>query len=747
MSRRAARLAALAGLALAAACGGTGGPGRWAGGADTLQVWARVRGERFETLAGGAWQPFYVKGVNLSTARPGRFPGEFPVDEATYARWLPQMAAMGANTLRVYTILPPAFYAALLAWNEAHPDRPLWLLQGAWTELPPDDDFADPAWLGDLRGELRRAVDVVHGATSLPARPGHASGRYRANVSRWTLGYLLGREWEPFAVAGWNARHAGQRAYTGRFFRTPPAPAMERWLAELCDSVAAHEHDTYRTLRPVAFTNWPTLDPLVHPTEATRAEEWAMQHPGGPPAPPLRALDDDAVAVDANLVEPSPANVAGTFVSYHVYPYHPDFLLYDPGYLEASSPWGRSPYFGYLAALHTHHAGRALLVAEYGVPSSRGIARQHPLGWHHGGHDETAMAALDARLTREIRASGSAGGVVFEWIDEWFKTNWMVADLEQPAEHRPRWLNVQNPEEHYGLLGERPRLEGIVVPGGDPGAWRVLPTLDHGPAEAGALAAAAVHAAADEGYVYLAVPFPGLAGRPFPWDTAGLLLALDTVDPERGQRRLPVGLPGDVGFEFLVRLDGADSAALLATPDYNPYSPQFEAGDLYRRPIRPVPRDDGRFDPLLVITNRVRLARDGRVIPARGTDRGRLRAATAGASIAADWAFDAAAGLLEVRLPWGLLNVTDPSTLTVVDDSGTGWPPRTRRTEGLRIGVATWRKGVAPAVVAALPRREAGRWRRGAFPVWRWDPWTEPGAVERRKPAYDSLRAAWGEAP
>ena len=51
-----------------------------------------------------------------------------------------------------------------------------------------------------------------------------------------------------------------------------------------------------------------------------------------------------------------------------------------------------------------------LVVAEYGVPSSRGIAHLQSQGWHHGGHDETAMAAIDARMTREIRESGAAAG-------------------------------------------------------------------------------------------------------------------------------------------------------------------------------------------------------------------------------------------------------------------------------------------------------------------------------------------------
>src|SRR5205823_8746842 len=85
-----------------------------------------------------------------------------------------------------------------------------------------------------------------------------------------------------------------------------------------------------------------------------------------------------------------------------------------------------SRYFGYLRALKQHHAGRPLLIAEYGVPSSRGVSHLQTDGLGHGGHDEHAMAEIDARLTREVRAAGAAGGVLFAWLDEWFKHTWVT---------------------------------------------------------------------------------------------------------------------------------------------------------------------------------------------------------------------------------------------------------------------------------------------------------------------------------
>ena len=148
-----------------------------------LRVDARARGDYFEIPEpGGSWRRFFIKGVNLGVALPGKFPSEFPPDSSTYAGWLDTISAMNANTVRVYTILPPTFYRALLGWNTQHPDRPLWLVHGVWTELPPGHDFNDADWQEEFRQEMRRVVDLIHGSAEIPPRPGHASGRYDADV-------------------------------------------------------------------------------------------------------------------------------------------------------------------------------------------------------------------------------------------------------------------------------------------------------------------------------------------------------------------------------------------------------------------------------------------------------------------------------------------------------------------------------------------------------------------------------------
>ena len=247
--------------------------------ASEQQVPARVHGDYFEIpTERGGWRRFYINGVNLGAALPGKFPAEFPADSATYAGWL-ELHRGHARQHR-----PALYHSAADVLSRAPgvepdpPGRALWLIHGVWTELPPEHDFNDAEWKGEFRQEMRRVADVIHGSADIPARPGHASGLYDADVSRWTLGYIIGREWEPFAVKAFEGRFGSRSAsFRGRFLTLDKGLHIDAWMAEQCDYLLGYEMDGYNSIRPIAYTNWPTLDPLFHITESTGAEESAWR--------------------------------------------------------------------------------------------------------------------------------------------------------------------------------------------------------------------------------------------------------------------------------------------------------------------------------------------------------------------------------------------------------------------------------------------------------------------------------------
>lgn len=728
--------------------------------ARVVDVTLRVHGEGFELWKNGRWEPFFMKGVNLGLALPGKFPSQFPTDSSLYARWLGMIAEMHANTLRVYTVLPPAFYRALRGHNLTHPDALLYLVHGVWTELPPRNDFNDVGFNAEFAREIRDVVDVLHGAALIPPRAGHANGRYDADVSPWTIAYILGREWEPYSVMGFNADPRARRSHAGRHLTLVKGTATDAWMVRQCDLLLTYEERTYNAQRPIAYTNWPTTDPIVHPTETSFADEMRMRGltyiPDSSAGP---VHEEEGVSLDPSLVHTTARNVAGWFASYHVYPYYPDFLIQDPGYLQASSSFGRSNYFGYLQDLRRVHRGIPLVISEFGVPTSRGSAHAQPQGWNHGGLSERESAVIYARMAAEIREVGAAGAIAFSWMDEWFKRNWFVDEFEKPNARGPLWQNIMSPEEHYGLLALRPGLPGkSPALGGDPAHWLGLDAVQRG--RLLGTDTVTLHAGNDEGFVYLALSAASWRGRAFAWDSTHLQLGIDTFDPQLGQALLPEsGLQSGAAFEFLLELNGPTDAQLKVLPEYLPYSPQrlvensANYGEPFRRPLLSVRRMDAAFDTLWALTNRPRYLNDARRVRSIGYNLGRLRYGTLEESSIADWWYDTTAGIIEIRLPWAMLNVGDPSSRRVLFESDPeqalgrrpGAAPSQRTsipTDGFRFGVVALRPG--PDILGTLPPLdEFGDWPLARFRTWTWPTWETPTWHEYLKPSYYALQQLW----
>jgi tetratricopeptide (TPR) repeat protein len=737
---------------------------------DTLQYPARTHGDRFEIRSPDGWRPFYIKGVNLGAALPGKHPSEFP-DSITYAGWIRRMAEMNANVVRVYTIHTPAFYQALHDWNTRNPDRTLWLIHGVWTELPADHDFAGSAFQGAFFAEMRDVVDLIHGRADIQPVPGKAAGYYTADVSRWTLAYIIGREWEPFSAIAFDSIRGGLGGFQGRYLSVRGGNAMDAWMGRASEEVVAYETETYGAQRPVAYTNWPTLDPLVHPTEATVDEEMSIRRAlGETPLVREREYDNDGLALDAGLVTPTERLPAGYFASFHAYPYYPDFMLLEDAYQGSSSSLGRSNYFGYLQALKRHHPSMPVVISEYGVPASLGIGHLQPQGWHHGGLTEREAADTNRRLTLEIAEAGMAGGVLFAWIDEWFKRNWVATEFELPPDRNRLWYNRLDAEQHYGLIAmdAEPPVVGASL-ADRLATWGIVAPLHEQPG----LRVRATH---DEAYLWLLIEAPSAS----PEDT--VLVGFDVVDPAAGGFRWPRRVGGrlPVGVEVVLQAT-AGEVRVMAEPRSNPFRlvevgggtralevrrldvSNAPAGFFHARveqrfnlPYYTEPSETGAYDSLRVVVNRRRFARDSSEFLAIGYDRGILPGGPA-----PDGYWERVGDALEVRIPWLLLNVTDPSSRTVLQGPGVA---NTRGAElgadgkwRLRAGVDAWPDSIFGelgtqtvqdiGIVAAV--RVAGSDLSAPASVlaaarYAWATWEEPAWRERLRPSYSVLADTFG---
>jgi len=339
-----------------------------------------VSGDHIARQIDDKYKSMILKGVNLGSSPPGFFPGEiaYAITAEMYQSWIERMVEAGFNTLRVYTLHPPVFYEKLAEYNQRHPESPLLLFQGIWLEEI--EDGTDPSCYDLLnravsfRKEIEEAVDCINGNADIPFRYGKAYGVYRTNVSRWTAGYIIGREVAPQEVDTTNKYHQGVTTYSGTHLSISGGTATEVFVAEMLDEVVTVEESKYSVTRPVSFSSWPTLDPPEHPTEIY--------------------TDEDVASFDITKIRVAEGS-PGLFASYHAYPYYPNFVSQEPSYMLYSDSEGPNSYLGYLTALKDHYSGTAA--------GDSGVRRTFKLGAAHISRSVRCTMAATRKNSREKR--------------------------------------------------------------------------------------------------------------------------------------------------------------------------------------------------------------------------------------------------------------------------------------------------------------------------------------------------------
>jgi hypothetical protein len=601
----------------------------------------------------GAYRPVFIKAVNLGVGTPHTRAGHLAASKQDYRRWFEQMSDMGLNTLRIYTLHYPRFYEALAEHNERHADRPLYILHGVWLF----EEFRGMHYLGDsLRTNIRQIVDCVHGNCHIEHRLGKAFGTYRTNVSKWVLGWIVGREVEPQEVAATNEHLSDKTSFEGQHFRAVDVQPFEAWWAEQLEFLVDYEIDNYDQTRPVSVSTWPTLDPLEHEVEGAKFSR------------------EDVESFDISLIESVDAP-GGIFATYHAYPYFPDFIVNDPDFREHSDDVGPNAYLGYLTHLRAHHSDIPLFIGETGVSSSWGSAHWgHRRAMNHGGHTEVEQGAVAGRLFRNVLAADTAGAALFAWLDEWWKPTWITDPRGSPDDRRPYWHNVMAPEQNFGMIAF------------DPGP----PPFEDGQVHDGRGLVEKLTIVHDVAFLHLRVETSA------PLGDDELVVAFDTYgaadspefSEELGESVLPNGVETNRRNEFALIIEGSERAELMVTHAYDTF--RIWQGTAAEGTLHRSTETDGEDWNLVTWLNSAETGSDdGEYVFDETVHKvGKLRVRAADEAATSHDAVVVGDGRIDIRIPWTLLNVTDPSMLEVLHNDPETDDYERATTAGIAVGVA-----------------------------------------------------------
>ena len=694
----------------------------------------------------GQYEPFEIRGVNLGVGIPGEWATDYAIDKQTYLRWFGWIQEMGANTIRVYTILHDDFYNAFYEYNTGRVQQglePLWLIHGVWVNDYTQNshrDAYDDDFLQTLLDDCRTVVDILHGKKSLSLGYGLGSGSYRKDVSPWVIGYILGVEWEDVTVAYTNEKYPERASYSGTYmYTTADASPFEAMLCQVGDKIIEYETERYKQQRLVAFSNWPTTDPFLYPAAITNFFMKCAQ-------------------VDVENIKTTDAFLSGHFASYHVYPYYPDYMNYvlNPVEIQDTDPlWddeqnnmtiyhsngvsyktalsgneqedyydstGRvNTYYAYLKMLNRHHT-IPVVISEYGVSTGRGMAQRDINTNRNQGHmSEQEQGEAIISCYEDIMAAGSAGSCVFTWQDEWFKRTWNTmhaVDLDKT----PYWSDYQTNEQYFGLLSFDPgETESVCYVDGDVSEWGeddIVLSQSGG----------SLSMKYDEKFIYFYAEQAG-----YDPETDTLYIPIDTTPKSGSTYCENYGITFDRPCDFVIRINGRDNSRVVVQERYEVMRAMFmhetEDEDAYLD----VPDPDSpsfRYIDLMLQTATPLLTGNWQA-SSEVYETGKLLYGNANPEDAsfnslADFCFTENG--VEIRIPWQLLNFGNPSEMMIHDDYYEHYGVEFISIDEMYVGVA-------------LEGASQGRIRMASFPLEGWG--KDVTSHERLKQSYYMLKEYW----
>lgn len=587
----------------------------------------------FYIYTGKKLKKSFIKGVNVGATKPGYFPGELGITKDEYFRWFMQISDMNANTIRVYTTMKPEFYDALFDFNQRSAKK-LYVMHGLWLNEDKIKELQDPYaddnhLLNEFISDGKDLVDIFHGNKVLPeGRPGFASGEYTYDISQYIIGWILGVEWDPMFVKNTNTTHEDINHFEGNFLYTIDASPFEVFLASAGDAILSYEADTYKTTRPFSFTNWLTTDPLHHINEPDPKE--------------------DMVSVNVEHIKTTEKAFAGQYASYHVYPYYPEFMNYSENYIHRFDPV--NTYKAYLEDLNQFHT-MPVLVAEFGVPSSRGKAHDALYsGFNQGKHTEREQGEMIVSMIEDIYDTGNIGALIFSWQDEWFKRTWNTMDFDLEWQ-RPFWSNVETNEQMFGLLSFEPGESLKIKLDGSIEDWETIPYLS--------MTGLNFKATQDERYIYLMIELNGSSNQ-------DVFVGIDII-PGQGNTTSPANnLTFDEGADFLITFN-AELSKIQVDPYYDAFSHLYgDILDMVEKPEGMYTKNSGLFTNMYhALSKELLIPGTNEVIPFSRYEAGIL---TEGISNPKHEDYNSLSDFyrtndyIEVRIPYLLLNIMDPST-------------------------------------------------------------------------------------
>lgn len=622
---------------------------------DKIHSFTKTQDEKLWIDEGHGFEVFDLKGVNLGLGKPGKFATEYGITKEEYLRWFKQIQDLGANTIRTYTLAHEAFYEAFYDYNINNP-TPLYLVHGVGVDdylQHSHRDAFDEKFYNMFLNRCQDVVDVINGRHKSSKLQKVGTQTYKKDISPWVYGYLIGAEWEGDLVIFTNKAKTNRPQFEGEYLSTENASNFEIFLAMVGDDMIQYESRKYGQQRTLAFSNWPATDPFEYP------ENVALQF-------------KKYARINVENIKSEDKYISGQYASYQAYPSYPEYAYFMDESIDNS-------YLDYLLTLNAHHT-MPVVISEFGIPSSRGMASYEEnklLGRNEGQMSEQDQGHALVSLYQDIKESGCAGAMVFEWQDEWFKRSSNTLPFVN-LDRNVYWSDDQTNTQAYGLLSFDPgEQESICQVDGDKSDWQKKDlVIEEGDQR--------LSMKYDEKYIYFLAEKKDVQSF-----RDKLYIPLD-LTPKSGSDSIKGhNLNTSHATDFLIEINTKSQSRVWVQEYYNAtqtiYQKQVALGN---NPYESPPeKNSSEFTKIDLVLNEFNYFNEGQEIPYTQYDfaskdggyyhllqtyeTGKLTYGNANPKAddfnsLADFCFGQ--DFVEIKLPWQLLNFADPTQMKIHDD-------------------------------------------------------------------------------
>lgn len=645
-----------------------------------------------------------IKGINIDSSLPGYFNTDYMVDYDTWMRWFEQIREMGVNTIRNYTVYNDSFYNALYDFNHMNP-KPLFLIQGIqvmdYANNNRNDAYAKDFYKS-LRTDSKTAVDVIHGRRNIPVSVSTGTGIYRKDVSEWAIGYIVGNEWNAATIEYTNNQDYSNE-YSGKYFETAEdATKFEALLASVMDELLMYEVNKYNEIKLITFANDPLSDPFEYD------KYYGLQ------LGKFAKIDPEHLRMIGGF--------NGFYASYALTPFNEDFKNYFSltQKIKLSKIWSdikNSEYLGGYADLLAAYHTVPVMISSYECSTARGVADQE----RNYNEREQGEELLDAY--EHIMEAGCIGGFICAWQDSWNRKSWNTSYALETYGNED-WQDAQTVAQHRGILAFESGEKSVCMVNGFADEWDDNKEFKSSDNEQGY----SFKVDSDAKYLYLLIEGEKIRDE--------IYVAFD-ITPKSGCNSVQgLNLSFNRDIDFLLKINGADDSKMLVQERYDSLRQNFLEKITGENPFEKYPAiNTNVFVPIKMIISNRKMVDTGmseeEIEEASHFDTVETGIFRMGTADPRAYAFDSLADfcygvdVLEIRVPWALLNFSDPSKRKIHDDYYRNYGRESIQVESIYIGVGS---------------EEDSNISMKQVPLKGWD---KVSYHERLKQSYEIIKNAW----